>query len=78
MWSAVVVIKSIDTGGEIYRIRGLEAEDRNQLEAKIAECYDWKWYKHAYYIADITSPIGKFYTDPSGWDAINLRRFPKV
>lgn len=75
MWSAVIVVKEITTGKEIKRISGIYASSRRDLENSIFDLASKEINsKKEYYTANISSPIGFFNSDPTGWDLINFQK----
>lgn len=75
MWSAVVVVKNIQTGEEVKRISGFNGVNRIDLENKILETVNSEINsKKDYYVTYINSPIGIFNSDPTGWEMYNMQK----
>jgi hypothetical protein len=75
MWSAVVILKDVQTGKEFKRLTISDEPNRMALENKIYELVGKDIdLKKEYYIAHIDSPIGFFSSDPTGWEIYNMQK----
>jgi hypothetical protein len=74
MWTGTVSFKSIETGEPVRKDKTMIASTRQALEVLYLFDFELMDKNTVYMTIFIDSPIGTFFVDPMGWQAIHDSR----